>query len=262
MRFLIIICCLFAVVLAACSDDAIDRAHLVDTPDAIADVSTNVDAADANLSDTSAEPDATDEPNAGDDACTCSTVDECCDGCEPINQGAACDDGLTCTLGTTCQSDGTCGAATGSPCDALLDSDVCQAATCDEVDGCSIRSVGQGFECDDGDPRTLDDRCDSGQCVGTPCECEEGACCDGCNFLPADTVCETGEERETCSAFETCGASRVRQVEQRRCSGDSAACEAPAQWVTVEVIEDCGSDATCLSRNGGGQCWPSDDRCT
>jgi len=261
MRSLIIFVCLLA--LTACADDAVDRARLVDTTDAVADVSTNVDASEGDaLADAVEiiEADVVDEPDvAADtntDTCTCSTVGPCCDGCEAISPGAACDDGLSCTLGTTCQLDGQCGGATASPCDELLNSPACQAATCDEVAGCSVRSAHEGFACDDGDERTLDDRCDSGQCIGTPCEYDEGACCDGCNFLPADTVCEAGEEREWCSAFETCGASRVRQEEQRRCSGDSGACEAPAQWVTVEVIEDCFGGDYCTRRNGAAQCYP------
>lgn len=195
MRYLIIACCLLAVIFAACSDDASDRAHLVDTPDAaesdsgadaeVADVSTNVDALDD-----------AGEPDAGADACTCATVDGCCDGCEPINPGDACDDGLTCTLGTTCQSDGTCGASTSSICDNRLDEPQCQSISCDEITGCSyVENIREGFECDDDDNQTYDDECVRGACLGSPCEClGESACCDGCFAINEGGSCNDGDE--------------------------------------------------------------------
>src|SRR5690554_8034389 len=83
MRSLIIFVCLLA--LTACADDAVDRARLVDTTDAVADVSTNVDASEGDaLADAVEiiEADVVDEPDvAADtntDTCTCSTVGPCC----------------------------------------------------------------------------------------------------------------------------------------------------------------------------------------
>jgi len=104
MRFLKIVCCLLFAAVAACSDDPIDRAHLVDQAEA--DASTDHDS-DVPLSDSeSSAPDAAD--TAESEQCVCSAASACCDGCQPIGVGAGCDDGLSCTTGTTCQPDGQC----------------------------------------------------------------------------------------------------------------------------------------------------------
>lgn len=272
MRFLMIVCLLLSLIAGACSSDEPNRAHLVDPGDASAapDALDVAPAPDVHGEDATSEPDAPapdvrdtyqQQPEITGPPCECDQAGPCCDGCWAINRGEACDDGLHCTMGTTCQPDGECAGATASPCDELLAAPECQQATCDEVAGCSIQNIHEGFACDDGNARTVEDRCVRGQCVGTPCECDEGACCDGCWFLDAGTVCETGDERDWCSAFETCGASRVRQQKQRLCTGQSAGCDAPAEWVTVEVLTECGSDAYCLGDSRGSQCWPSVRQC-
>lgn len=262
MRFLIFVFCLFA--LLACSDDGASNSKLADVVDTGANASNKVGEDDAGAdADATADDDANPDDDAGefDEECVCSGVSACCDGCDAVNVGDECDDGLSCTLGTTCQAGGTCGGAVASPCDELIDSPECKVAICDEVAGCSFQNVHEGFRCDDGDDRTVEDRCVRGECVGTPCECDEGECCDGCWFLPVDTVCESGEERETCDEHDACGASRIRQVEQRLCSGDSGACDAPKEWVTVEVVEECRGTYICMSRHGSTMCYPGGYEC-
>ena len=194
------------------------------------------------------------EPDEGPD-CTCTGETECCDGCDPINAGDACDDGLECTLGTTCQDDGTCAAATNSPCDTQLEHPDCQIAMCDEVAGCSSMPAREGFECDDKDPQTVDDICIAGKCSGTPCECSEadGPCCDGCFFLPAGTVCEEGSGSLFCSkpscpdggCSDRCGARPTEDRDARLCTGDSASCDGDWQRVRRYLGPQCADNLIC-----------------
>jgi len=216
MRFQIIVCCLLFAVLAACSDDPIDRAHLVDQGDA--DAITDHDS-DVPLSDSeSSAPDAAD--TAESEQCVCSAASACCDGCQPIGVGAGCDDGLSCTTGTTCQPDGQCAGSMGSPCDAALGDPQCQAASCDETLGCAaVQNVREGFACDDGDEQTQDDICRDGACVGAACACAgEDACCDGCNIIADNgAACDDGDgdtDRSTC--------------QQGQCVGEVCECDAGA----------------------------------
>lgn len=66
--------------------------------------------------------------------CTCDTETECCDGCLPINDGAACDDGDPATGADACQA----GQCVGEPCE-------CSEGAC--CDGCFL--LERDTVCDD-----------------------------------------------------------------------------------------------------------------
>jgi hypothetical protein len=231
MRYFTIICLLLA--LAACSNSEPRRSDLVDGGDTV-ELDADSDAQSPDASDAEAKNDAELPGNQ----CVCSTVGPCCDGCNPINPGESCDDGLTCTLGTTCQSDGTCAGASGSPCDELIDSPACQVATCDDVAGCSIRDAHEGFVCDDEDTATYDDRCASGTCAGSPCECSgENACCDGCFAQYEGQSCDDDNARtygDACTAGACVG-------EPCECS-EGACCDGCRFLPADTVCEDLGDE--------------------
>lgn len=150
--------------------------------------------AGVDAADVAGEPDAGPDaaPNTGPD-CVCATVDDCCDGCQPRAVGEVCDDGSECSLETTCQPDGTCGGATGSPCDELVEHPQCQAASCDDVAGCAFEDVREGLPCEAEGIR--DGRCEAGQCVGTVCTCDgESECCDGCLPVNEGGACDDGDD--------------------------------------------------------------------
>jgi len=244
MRFLIIIFCLIA--LAACSDDA-NRAHLVDQGDASTTVDTGIDSGSVDAAES--EPDAADAPDSED--CVCATTSVCCDGCNPINQGGACDDGLECTLETTCQADGLCAGAAGSVCDAQLTDPQCQSVTCDEAAGCGVvQNVREGFACDDGNEQTYNDVCQGETCVGAACECAgESACCDGCNVIAEDgAACDDGTaetDRDTCQQGQCVG-------EVCECAPGDACCDG-CHWTPGVVCEsqintECSNDSGCAPR--------------
>lgn len=79
-----------------------------------------------------------------------------------------------------------------------------------------------GFSCDAG-PGFYDGECISPtECVGTPCECSEGPCCDGCLFVAMGEPC-AGQpvpgRNKSCS-----GATATWDILEYYCDGDSAAC--------------------------------------
>lgn len=208
MRILII--SLLLLFTAACSgEDSAPNQHLGERD--VADFDASEDAGesdDANQADTTAR-------------CTCHTTDACYDGCQPVNVGESCDDASECTLKTTCQPDGTCGGATGSPCDELLTEPQCQAASCDDVLGCTVQNTRQGLPCEAEGIR--DARCDAGECKGTVCTCDaENECCDGCLPLNEGEACDDGDARsvdDTCTAGVCAGTPCQCDEETECCDG-------------------------------------------
>ncbi len=101
-------------------------------------------------------------PPACDDANSC--TDDWCDsasGCAHADNSASCDDGSACTSGDRCQ-DGSCAGGPPPNCD---DGNACTDDSCDAATGC-VHADNTG-PCDDGDPGTVEDRCDgAGECVG------------------------------------------------------------------------------------------------
>lgn len=78
------------------------------------------------------------------------------------------------------------------------------------------------------------------------CRCETGACCDGCNFLGADTVCDESVDEETgCPWGEEPGSDVGRRVLRRYCPGESADCDGAEVWTEWEIVEDCTIDQFC-----------------
>ena len=206
---------------------------------------------------------AQDMPTQEDDGpdCACTGETDCCDGCEPINAGGACDDGLECTLGTTCQDDGTCGASTISPCDEQLEHPDCQVAMCDEVAGCSSMPAREGFECGTPAAGTYDGVCESGVCVGQQqCECTEadGPCCDGCKPHEAGYVCDTAGQTVGCDG--ECGGEIVINRISYTCDGTSLECGSDPVLIE-ESRTACDADNLCEVDQGGTnqRCTPSAD---
>lgn len=194
-----------------------------------------------------------DMPTPEDDGpnCACTGETACCDGCDPINAGGACDDGLECTLGTTCQDDGTCSASTGSPCDTQLEHPDCQAATCDEVAGCQVMNAREGFACSTPSPGTYEGLCESGVCVGQKqCECSEadGPCCDGCLVRPEGYICDQAGIAWDCEPG--CGGDVVKQRISFACDGVSLECGTSPVPVEEDRI-DCLETEQCTAIPGG-----------
>lgn len=282
--FALLLACTLALLTACGSDEPGTSPLLPDTgaPD------TSEPDADTNDPETpdSSEPDAP--------SCACDAATECCDGCDPINAGEACDDGLECTLGTTCQNDGTCGAPTASPCDEILAHPECQAATCDEVAGCRVQNVREGLSCEA--EGIFDGRCQRGECVGTACECDtESECCDGCHAInegelcdgaaygtactagecapaPCDDCdpdnpccdgcywtegarCPEGNAGNRCIEVDVCGGEYERTVCHRYCQAiDNYSCTSNVNRTCETTVENCGVQGVCRSNGVRDSC--------
>ncbi len=161
----------------------------------------------------------------GSDPVACTPLDQChtAGTCNPATgvcsnpnkaNGAACDDGNACTQSDACQA-GACVGSNPVACAAL---DQChKAGTCDPSTGaCSNPNRDNGWHCDDGNPCTQVDECESGVCVGTdPVVCHaldqchlEGVCdpatgaCSNPN-RPEGTDCNDGN---ACTQTDECRA--------------------------------------------------------
>lgn len=257
--FTLLLACTLAL-LTACGSPEPGTSLLPDD----ADIEDDAGAPDASEPDAGEQPDAEEDANDPDipdgsqpdaDAeepdCTCDAATECCDGCDPINAGASCDDGLECTLNTTCQPDGTCGASTGSPCDAFVDHPECQSVTCNEQTGCSaVLPIRNGFACETNtdELRVIEGTCSAGECVGRVCTCDEvSACCDGCQPIAEGETCDDGNPdtgADMCQAGACVG-------EPCNCDQETACCDG---CFLAPAGTQCGEDMLdwfyeCASHN-------------
>ena len=224
------------------------------------------------------------------DECVChDDADPCCDGCDAVDVGEACDDGLDCTLETRCTDLGYCGDADASPCDDQVDHADCVASSCDELEGCSFEHIRQGLDCetDTDDLRVIDGTCQAGECVGTTCTCDaESACCDGCVPIEEGEACDDGDEwtiDETCQEGQCVGVELECDDADPCCDGgffveadticdDEAVdgymdCAGPNVRVSIEVFKACSGDsAQCTEDHtveveGGEFSCPQGDLC-
>jgi hypothetical protein len=118
-----------------------------------------------------------------------------CQVCEPatatcvnVSNGTPCEDGNLCTLGDTCQS-GTCQPGAAKTCPST--GNQCTESVCNKTTGvCETRNKPNGTGCDDGNPCTVGDTCQSGTCMpGSLKDCNDNNVCtnDTCN--PSTGVC-------------------------------------------------------------------------
>jgi hypothetical protein len=165
----------------------------------------------------------------------------------PREHGSPCDDEDRCTLGTRCTEQG-CVGGTALSC---VDANPCTRDLCDGLIGCKFEPQPEGAACDDGDPCSVEDRCEAGLCAGDPdpvCACEID---EDCAQFDADDLCAG---RLICEA----GACRIDAATVVACppAGPCRAnlCE-PTTGECAAVL--LGDDATCDDSNP----CTSGDRC-
>eukprot|EP00163_Fabomonas_tropica_P015375 TRINITY_DN28166_c0_g1_i1.p1 TRINITY_DN28166_c0_g1~~TRINITY_DN28166_c0_g1_i1.p1 ORF type:complete len:4097 (-),score=857.75 TRINITY_DN28166_c0_g1_i1:144-12434(-) len=115
-----------------------------------------------------------------------------CGGCRT---DANCDDGNSCTK-DTCNGDGVCSNVYNATlCGCVSDanctsSNPCQNATCNPSTGqCQLKTLPDGQVCDDGAWCTINDRCLSGSCTGSP----RLNCSD--TFCGINGICDNNQQR-------------------------------------------------------------------
>ncbi|MEO2136771.1 MAG: hypothetical protein ABGY28_04855, partial [bacterium] len=190
-------------------------------------------------------------------------TDDSCDaanGCVNAANSLACDDGNACTQSDSCSA-GICQAGAPVVCN---DGDVCTDDQCNEADGSCSSSGNTGPACDDGNPCTTDDSCQSGTCVGgAATDCGDGNVCtdDVCNsasgcsnpanvatcddglFCNGDDVCAAGacgHAGDPCAAGATCNNS-CNETAGNCLNPAATSCTANPDTCTLEQCDGLGS---------------------
>lgn len=106
-----------------------------------------------------------------------------------------------------------------------------------------------------------DAACMDGECIGEPCECDSGPCCDGCFFRPATYQCATGVIYEaSCWTLSDACSGYSPRIEERVgnqfCEGASAECDGEIVH-TLTRIRWCWTAANpvyCSGPDGSAEC--------
>jgi len=134
--------------------------------------------------------------------------------CQHTNNNKLCDDNNVCSQVDKCE-DGQCKGYNPLPCG---DGNVCFNYQCDPIAGC-LSEFANGASCEDGDPCTVDDRCNQGVCVAGGWDP-----CDDANPCTNDS-CKTGQgcKNEPVTNGTSCGGldgqCTIGQCIQGTCQG-------------------------------------------
>lgn len=184
-----------------------------------------------------------------DDNNPCTT--DACDsagGCIHSNNTESCTDGSLCTENDYCLG-GQCHAGTPKDCN---DNNVCTDDYCDPNVGCL--HVNNTASCNDGDPCTVTDKCNLGQCVGTGAlNCDDGKVCttdtcvpkSGCLWTNNANPCSDGSE---CTLGDTCGGGVCIPGTALNCD-DGNVCTADSCVPATGCLHDSLSGSSCSDNN-------------
>lgn len=165
----------------------------------------------------------------------CDATTGLCNATEKLD-GTPCDDDSPCTTGDGC-SGGICVGGDPKDCSALDGS--CVAGVCNPMSGQCEAKPETGSHCDDGDPCTQLDTCQSGQCIaGTPKDCSSlaGPCVDGvCDALTGACTTEPRNEGAACDDGNGCTTGET-------CTSGKCAAGTPVLDGTA-----CDDGSTCTS---------------
>jgi fibro-slime domain-containing protein len=120
--------------------------------------------------------------------CTLDYCDQNNGQCQNIMAKLPCNDGNPCTVNDTCHYDvNGLSVCDGTPknCD---DENQCTNDTCDINNGQCLHTLLSSIPCDDGNPCTLNDICNNGQCIGRLRDCNDNNEC-------TDDICDTNTGR-------------------------------------------------------------------
>lgn len=169
-------------------------------------------------------------------ACRC---EQSCDGkrCGPDGCGGECG---TCGPGLACDD----GACVLDPCDGV-DCEACEAC----VDG-RCAPLEEGAACEDGDPCSVLDACEEGECVGDARDCDDGFACtlDMCDARSGR--CVSHEQADCCDAGTGCGSMSLADggshpaASER--SGGGCACDLARDPASPASPESCACGVAWL----------------
>ena len=210
---------------------------------------------------------------SGTSAVTCSPSDACHDAgtCDPATglcsnpnkpDGSVCNDGNGCTRTDTCQG----GSCVGSNPVACLASDPCHTAgICDPATGtCSDPPKQNGASCDDGNPCTRTDSCQSGTCTGTnPVVCSAAdACHDAGTCNPSTGACTSPPKPDGTSCDDGSACTRSDTCQGGTCTGaNPVSCPAPDECHQAGVCDPVTGTCSFAAKPDGSACNDG-DACT
>ncbi len=178
------------------------------------------------------------------------------------DEGERCDDRNPCTHTDRCRADKSC-VGTAYACDSPGFCETAVGATCDG-DGSCTYPADQGGRCEDGNPCTHTDECQTDKlCAGTPyacadpgpCETAVGATCNGngtCDY-PADED-GTCDDEDPCTVDDQC-------QEDKSCAGTTYVCDSPDLCETEDGAT-CNGDGTCDYPPDVGEACDDENPCT
>ncbi len=229
-----------------------------------------------------------------DDGLACTTGDHCKDGACTAGTQTCCSKDADCPDdGNLCNGSNFCNLATGScqlnplsivSCSKVNDTECAQTACEPKTGACKQTPAPNGTTCDDGDPCTVPDTCQSGSCSSGKdlCQCqsdadcgalEDGDLCNGtlfcnkqsgkCQLNPKTIVsCQTVEDTACTAATcqpKTGKCEVVAKVDGTPCDADGAACTPKDSCQSGVCKADtnicpCQSDADCATKEDDNLC--------
>jgi len=199
----------------------------------------------------------TKQVNTCDDGNPC--TDDACDpaagGCSHNNNTAVCEDGDVCTMDDICVK-GTCVATGKKDCG---EAPACNAYVCDPVVGC--KKVATAGMCEDGNPCTVNDKCQAGTCVAGPEKnCDDFNACTAdtkdladpgcCVHLAAEVTCNDGD---ACTINEKCKEGSCAIKDPLSCDDDNActddSCAKETGCAHLNNISSCDDKSVCTKKD-------------
>ncbi|RLC36510.1 hypothetical protein DRH29_04415 [candidate division Kazan bacterium] len=194
--------------------------------------------------------------------------------------GIPCDDGNPCTIEDMCLN----GECVGTPksCD---DGNFCTTDSCNETTGECEHQCNVNVPCDDGNPNTIEDKCQlvdgSCQCAGQEApECTQDSDCDD-GYLCTNDKCVGGECTHTdtgfCGIYSAMDSCKTAYCNPGNTSADDNGCVVTSiedgtscTSINCMMIDNCSGytclNGVCTAPNGGGgnsnQCtYPDSSSC-
>lgn len=195
-----------------------------------------------------------------DDSNPC-TVDLCdaVIGCKHMDVTGPCNDGDLCTAGDYCAG-GNCQPGFGLVCD---DNNVCTDEICDPELGCVV-SPGNTKACEDGNPCTVFDTCNSGMCVSGTNECHctnNGGCLAYSSPCLGQMKCVSGLCQPVFGTAVNCSGKKPVACYQWVCDDDQGDCvlDALPQNVACDDGDACTNGDLCKEKGCIGAVVKCDD---
>ncbi|MSQ84476.1 MAG: hypothetical protein EXR77_16615 [Myxococcales bacterium] len=202
----------------------------------------------------------TDEGTCDDgNACTGDSCGKGADGkvgCQSVQLETPCDDKNACSEGDVCKA-GACTAGANKECG---DSNACTIDTCDPATGCA-QANDDGSPCDDDNPCTVGDLCQTGKCVaGLPKECASTDACQTAKCDQAAGKCVFTDKQEGLPCNDNTACTQADVCKTGACNGELIPCN-DGNPCTVDACDNakgCTATDAEIACSDGDACSEAD----